>query len=955
LAGIVEALFLLAGLYFLVAPVLGIAAFMALRKSRNEVRQLGARLAAVTEGLDELTAAQMVLRAELGLAPAQEAEPPAPESPGYSEPTEAETTQAAAREAFERSLGGEPSEAQAPEAQAPEAQAPEAQASESPPPEAPASETALPEVAPTEAGLSRTGGGLEESLTSRWLVWLGAVTIALGSVFLVKYSIERGWLGPAVRVTLGFVFGVVLLLAGEWLRQRPLQRAIAAIRPNYVPPAITSAGLFSAFASTFAAFQLYQLIGAPTAFLTMAALAALGIGLSILQGGMVALLGLLGGFVTPLLVSAAEPSAWGLFAYLLFIVVASLAVVRIMAWWWLGWAALVGAALWTLLWFAGFWVPADAGPIGFFLILLYGLFLLVRHGRGATVELVTWRRGLLGLPAPEVLAWGAALTVACLVFVLVRMDAYGATSWLVLGAYAVAAMIVGYREAVFDALVLIAALLVAAVIAAWHLPSIIDVGSPLYTIGGRSFGHAPGPIVPPALAPLVGVSLAASALFGLGGFLALWGGRRPGLWALASAATPLALLALAYWRVTAFEVDLKWSAVALALAGANLAAAAFVRRRDSEGRFDVVLGCYAAAIVAATSLAATMALDQAWLTVALALQLPALAWIYLRLGVSQLRPVAALIAGVVLIRLVFNVHIVEYPVGDMAGVNWVLYGYGLPALAFFYAARGFRRGGDDLLVTVLEWGCLVFATLLVSFEIRTLVEGRLDSPDYGLLEQSLNSVAWLSMAYLIWIYARLDPRPVLNLGWRILAGLGVSQVVVLQLLTSNPLWSGAAVGELPVVNLLFIAYAVPALFAARFAAILRDEGRLRWAWAGGLLCLILIWVYLSLEVRRAFQGPVLNLGPLGDAELYVYSAIWLGLALVLLGIGILRGVASLRYASLALLMMTVAKVFLIDMSELTGLYRVASFMGLGLFLVGIGYLYQRFVFPTPKQRAPNAP
>jgi uncharacterized membrane protein len=775
----------------------------------------------------------------------------------------------------------------------------------------------------------------------------------------VKYSIERGWLGPAVRVALGFVFGVALMLAGEWLRQRPLQRAIAAIRPNYVPPAITSAGLFSAFASVYAAFQLYHMIGPATAFLALAALAALGIALSILQGGMVAVLGLLGGFVTPWLVPAEQPSAWGLFAYLLFIVAAALGAVRYKAWWWLGWAALAGAALWTLLWFAGLWAPGDAAPIGSFLILLYGSFLLVRHGRGATVELATWRRGFRGLPAPEILAWGAALAVAGLVFILVRMDAYGATSWLVLAAFAVSSMIVGYREAVFDALVLIAALLVVAVMAVWHLPAIVDAASQLYTIAGRPFGHAPGPIVPPALAPFIGVALAAAALFGLGGFVAIWGVRRPGLWALASAATPLALIAVAYWRVTAFEVDLKWSAAALALAGACLAAAAFIRRRDSAGSFDLVLGIYAAATVAATSFAAAMALEQAWLTVALATQLPALAWIHGRLGVPQLRPVALLIAGVVLLRLVFNVNIVDYPMAGLAGANWVLYGYGLPALAFFFAARGFRRHGDDLLVTVLEWGCLVFATLLISFEIRTLVEGRLDSPDYGLLEQSLNSVAWLSLAYLAWIYARLDPRPALVFGWRILAGLGAAQVVLLQLLAANPLWSGAAVGELPVVNLLFIAYAVPALFAYRFAAILQAEGHDRLARAGGILCLVLIWVYLSLEVRRAFQGPVLTFGPpggpLGDAELYAYSAVWLGLALALLGIGILREVASLRYASLALLMVTVAKVFLIDMSELTGLYRVASFMGLGLILVGIGYLYQRFVFPTPKKRVVSAP
>jgi uncharacterized membrane protein len=206
------------------------------------------------------------------------------------------------------------------------------------------------------------------------------------------------------------------------------------------------------------------------------------------------------------------------------------------------------------------------------------------------------------------------------------------------------------------------------------------------------------------------------------------------------------------------------------------------------------------------------------------------------------------------------------------------------------------------------------------------------------------------MAYLVWIYAQRDSRPVLKFGWRILAGLGAAQVVLLQLLVANPLWSGAAVGELPVVNLLFIAYAVPALFAYRFAAILRADGHLRLARAGGILCLVLIWTYLSLEVRRAFLGPVFAHGPLGDAELYVYSAVWLIFALALLGIGILRGVASLRYASLVLLMVTVAKVFLVDMSELTGLYRVASFLGLGLFLIGIGYLYQRFVFPTPMKR-----
>ena len=81
-----------------------------------------------------------------------------------------------------------------------------------------------------------------------------------------------------------------------------------------------------------------------------------------------------------------------------------------------------------------------------------------------------------------------------------------------------------------------------------------------------------------------------------------------------------------------------------------------------------------------------------------------------------------------------------------------------------------------------------------------------------------------------------------------------------------------------------------------------------------------------------------------DAEIYAYSAVWIAYALVLLGVGIVWRSIFWRYTSLAVLIVTVLKVFLYDMSDLTGLYRVASFLGLGLTLIGIGYIYRRFVF-----------
>ena len=125
-----------------------------------------------------------------------------------------------------------------------------------------------------------SGLGLELQLTSRWLVWLGAITIALGSVFLVRYSIERGWLGPGIRVALGLALGLALMLGGEWLRRQPLQRAIAAVRADFVPPALTAAGLFAAFASVYAAYDLYHLLAPLVAFLGLALIAALGVALA---------------------------------------------------------------------------------------------------------------------------------------------------------------------------------------------------------------------------------------------------------------------------------------------------------------------------------------------------------------------------------------------------------------------------------------------------------------------------------------------------------------------------------------------------------------------------------------------------------------------------------------------------------------------------------------------------
>ena len=62
----------------------------------------------------------------------------------------------------------------------------------------------------------------------------------------------------------------------------------------------------------------------------------------------------------------------------------------------------------------------------------------------------------------------------------------------------------------------------------------------------------------------------------------------------------------------------------------------------------------------------------------------------------------------------------------------------------------------------------------------------------------------------------------------------------------------------------------------------------------------------------------------------------------------------LRIASASVLVLTVLKVFLIDMSNLTGIYRALSFLGLGAVLIGIGWLYQRLLFPRGSTTSQSA-
>ncbi|HLA02169.1 MAG TPA: DUF2339 domain-containing protein, partial [Aestuariivirga sp.] len=118
---------------------------------------------------------------------------------------------------------------------------------------------------------------MEQALASRWFVWIGGVAIAIGGLLFVKYAYDNGLISPPLQIFLGLLLGGGLILAGDRLRRK-------TVESDYVPAALSAAGLATAFASVYAAYALYGLIGPTTDFIGLALVGLGALALSLRQG-----------------------------------------------------------------------------------------------------------------------------------------------------------------------------------------------------------------------------------------------------------------------------------------------------------------------------------------------------------------------------------------------------------------------------------------------------------------------------------------------------------------------------------------------------------------------------------------------------------------------------------------------------------------------------------------------
>jgi uncharacterized membrane protein len=785
--------------------------------------------------------------------------------------------------------------------------------------------------------------GFEERIGTRWVVWVGGLTLALGGFFMVRYSIDAGLLGPGVRTLLGGAFALALLAAGEWTRRKESISAITALPIANIPAILTAAGTAVAFATVYAAYALYDFLAPATAFILLGMVALGTLAAALLHGPALAGLGIAAAFVTPILVSSQKPDFWALYVYLAIVTAASFGLARIRLWRWLAVTTIAFALLWTFPCLqCG---PSMVAPHAFH----------VASGFVLAAMLVVCGF-MFGPPADEgriePISSGslAAYLVGATMIVLASFHAD--TAMIAFAALVAGTLFVAWRAPAATGAIAAAAILVFIVFAEWAVRGNPDMlvlpGGPLPGIG------------PNATDGSVSLHLIAAAIFAIGfgaaGFLAQ--GRSnsaviPVVWSAASVFTPLALLVALYARIAHLDRSIPFAILAVMLAAAYGAATETLTRRDSRPGLAISIALFATGTLGALALALTFALEKGWLTIALALMSMGTAWISMQRPIPFLRSLAAILAGIVVLRIGYEPRIVGEAVGTTPIFNWLLWGYGIPAASFWTASIFLRRRGDDAPLRTVESAAILFTVLLAFMEIRHAVNGGDVYRDtVGLTETALQVCVALAMAIGL---ERLRIRSgsivhnVSAVALTVFAGL--ASVFGLLLLDNPMLWPIDTGG--PFINRILLGYAVPAVLMLVLSYAV--AGRRHAAYANTIAsgALVLALSYLTLDIRRLNHGPILTSGATTGAEQYTYSIAWLAFGVILLGIGIVFNSQRARLASAAVIALTIVKAFVIDMSTLTGVYRALSFMCLGLVLVAIGWLYQRILFR--RQAPPPVP
>ena len=177
----------------------------------------------------------------------------------------------------------------------------------------PEKEKAPVDVPEKKKWIADQGINWENFLGAKLFAWVGGLSLFIGFIFLLKYSFDHNLISPAVRVALGFICGSGLIAGGLHLKRKTYE---------ITSQTLSATGIVILYASSFAANSIYH-FPVFSAFFTFVLMALITAGAFMLAVGMnamvIAVLGMVGGFLTPPLLSTWQDQPFALFSYITFL------------------------------------------------------------------------------------------------------------------------------------------------------------------------------------------------------------------------------------------------------------------------------------------------------------------------------------------------------------------------------------------------------------------------------------------------------------------------------------------------------------------------------------------------------------------------------------------------------------------------------------------------------------
>ncbi len=753
-----------------------------------------------------------------------------------------------------------------------------------------------------------------------WVFILAGVSLALAGVFLVQYGVEHGLLSPTMRVLSAIGFGGLLVGAGEFVRRKSSGDEAGSFA--LLPSVFAGAGLVAIFAGVLSARMLYGLIGPQTAFVGLALTGALAVLLGWFYGPLLATLGVFGALLAPFLVGGNSDNAGLLHLYFALIAAIALLIDAYKRWAWLSALALIGAfgASWLLLQNrdTGFYAMMFAFITAILATGLPMLSLSPRHSGDPVSSYFTKSISQAHPGFPTRLAAGAFITAS--LYIGLIYSGSPALFWL--------------------ALMVLGLLVFAAVFWMKDAPALADLAFvpplvALYIITTEAMGrHA---VMQEWLADTAREQLDSASpivMFLLAGALATSLAFAWRSYFLRPMRVANAVMAAGFAPWVAILIDIRWNASqvlgpetwAMYLA---VIAVAMVLLTERFARIDTPdrtrTALFALSSMSMISFMLVVVLGDIALTLSLAVMALAAAWLGKRFNLRLLDYYIHAGVAVLSYRLVIDP-------GLLWGFDAPLW---QPVLAFvgviaLLSAAWFIRRAERIAVpVVLESAVWTFTGIFSNLMLARWMDA---------MHRDERGYVLLSLGGLVWLVLAANQLYRLKAGGRlVLLRIALSAVyglIATGMLAAVAVMNPAVVRDWQafgwvVFGGLGAAYLLPALVLAVMAWRLNHlRRRLRMALV--VFASLFAALFVALEIRHFWQGDHMTANNILKPELYTYTVAMIITAIALLALAFVRQSPGLRRLALVMVALVVLKVFFVDMSELDGLLRVASFLVLGL-------------------------